>query len=112
MAKRSHVDKDVHVDQEDHADICGSASDVLHISDVESSTAVQTSLTQDELSSMERKLVQLKSENKTTWRVSWQYVSRSCKMIQDKLDEVAFPDNNAKVTPYTGGLSLWLHAKR
>ena len=55
-AKKRRIDQDVHVDQENHADICGSESDVLHTSDVESGTAVQTSLTQDELSNMERKL--------------------------------------------------------
>ena len=40
-AKSSHIDQGVHVDQEDHADICGSESDVLDSSDVESGTAVQ-----------------------------------------------------------------------
>ena len=60
--KMSHIDQDVHLHQEKHADICGSESDVLHTSDVESGTAVQTSLTQEEISKMERKLMQLESK--------------------------------------------------
>ena len=39
--KSSHIDQGVHVHKEDHADICGSQSDVLHSSDVESGTAAQ-----------------------------------------------------------------------
>ena len=63
VAKRSHID------QEDHTDICGSESDILHTSDVESGTVVQTSLTQEDINNMGWKLVQLESE-KITWRGS------------------------------------------
>ena len=39
--KRSHNDQDVHDDQEDHADVCGTESDVLHTSDVKGGKMLQ-----------------------------------------------------------------------
>ena len=65
-AKRSHIDEDVCVDEKDHADVCDFESDVLHTNDVEGGMAVQTSLTQDELSNMERSQCSWKVK-KITW---------------------------------------------
>ena len=63
--KRKHIDQDVHVQQDDHDEHSESESDTEHnINDLESGTAVQTSLTQEEINSMEKKLVHLEDEKK------------------------------------------------
>ena len=63
--KRSCIE-DVQDDQDEHFDICESKSDTEHnVNDLESGTVVQTSLTQEDVNSMEKKIVvQLECEKK------------------------------------------------
>ena len=52
-------------DQDEHFDICESESDTEHnVNDLESGTSVPTSLTQEEVNNMEKKLLQLEGEKK------------------------------------------------
>ena len=98
--KRSRIEDD----QDEHFDICESESDTEHnVNDLESGTAVQTSLTQEEVNSMEKKLVQLEGEKNY---LEGQLAMLKQEIQEKKLDEEAFRDNDAKVSYYTG-LPTW-----
>ena len=101
--KRSRIE-DVQDDQDEHFDICASKSDTAHnVNDLESGTAVQTSLTQEDVNSTDKKIVQLEGENNY---LEGQMAMLKQQMQEKKLDEEAFRDSDAKVWYYTG-LPTW-----
>ena len=77
--------------------------DSVSVSDVESGTDVETTLTLDELTSIEARLENLEGEMA---QLKNRLVKAEKEMTEMKLDEVAFCNNDEKVNFYTG-LPTW-----
>lgn len=96
-AKRSCMSHDVQDPRNQNADSEGQ-------NDQDSGTAVETSLTQEDLSTMEEKVLELESEKRHL--VNYTILEKEKKEKDCEMDEDRFCDDDAKVSFYTG-LPTW-----